>query len=773
MSQAPRSLSQVLLYSVLLILSVYPICLSAQINEQLAPTSVPGPARNSLELEAITWSGCSGIQPQQLLGVIQSRESELSLTRQLALYYYENLKRNPATPPQMMRTLTGVQHDLREELRYFNPHVAEDDSAAIVRFYDVNGYHQATVTWNFGYVRSTDKNTLSFTVQEGPRAIIDSILIVGLDSLPVDVQQAIQSVRTVKSNSPFSEADLEADFRSMVKTLQYNGYYLAGYERPTVIMSADKLHDSVAVIFRTGPRKRIGTIVFEENTAGYGTITESMKQRQLEFSVGEWYNADLIEKSRTNLINLSVFETVIIDTVASEVLDSTFNPITDSNLAIRVFTKCSKPYDVGANLLLYQTAIDNYLNFGVGLTALHRNAFGGAQTASVTAQYVLQDISRVFQNQPLLSEALLSGVLGWPSIFRLWDWRAGLQLNTYYSLRLLVSPFRLESFGVGGRLPVNLPATRVVNGFDVTASVERQLPRNFEQALDSALADAPTKEDSSYVLSTYNQFLVLDNYLNGAKRFFTGIYAGLNIRGEHRDNPVDPRKGNFFNLSAEVGFGAGRFVRSQFFYTQLIPSSEHLTFATKVKIGHIQLLDFTRGSNGADTNTYVPLDRQFFAGGAASIRSYPSRLLHDPRSGVITSLNPSQSEILANVVGSASLLELSFESRYRFPKPTGMDEFWASIIARSGITVFADYGNAFNRMTKDLYGAMRFSDLIEGSVLAAGVGYRFETPVGPFRVDFATSVYDPLRSEGQWITNRKLPFSTSNWYLSLGLGHAF
>lgn len=744
-------------------------------QDSLLQRVVPGNnlVRDQQELEAIAWEGCSGILPEQLLGVIQTRESELSTTRQLALYYYENLRRNKTTPTQIMQTLTKVQHDLKDELRYYNPQLAQEDSAAIVRFYDINGYHTTTVSWRFAYNSVTDKNTLTFTINEGKRAVLDSILVLGLDSLPAEVERAVTLSRKVRTADPYSEINIEADLRQIVRTLQNNGYNRAGYERPTVIVSSDKLHDSLIVRFITGNRKRIGSIVFEENTSGFPSVNETIRSRQLEFSVGEWYNRDKIEQSRNNLFNLSVFESVVIDTVSSEVVDSNMERQTDSMVVVRVFTKNSKPYDVGANLLLYQTAIDNYLNFGVGLTAMHRNAFGGAQTASITAQYVLQDISRAFQSQPLESEALLSAVLGWPSLFRIWDWRAGLQSNTYYSLRLLVSPFRLESFGVGARLPVNLPPARAVNGFDITASVERQVPRNFELALDSALNDAQTKEDTAYVLSTYNQFLVLDSYLKSSGRFFTGIYAGLNIRSEHRDNPIDPRRGYFFNLSSEVGYGAGSFVRSQVFYNQILPSGKNLTFASKVKLGHIQLLNFTRGSTGTDTNTYVPLERQFFSGGSASIRSYSSRLLHDPHSGVIANVDPSQDQILANVVGSATLLELGIEARFRFPKPAGLAAFWASNVERSGVTIFADFGNAFNRMTKDLYGSMTVGDLLFGSVLAVGVGYRYETPVGPFRIDYATSVYDPLRSEGQWVTNRVNPLSPANWRLSIGLGQAF
>ena len=195
--------------------------------------------------------------------------------------------------------------------------------------------------------------------------------------------------------------------------------------------------------------------------------------------------------------------------------------------------------------------------------------------------------------------------------------------------------------------------------------------------------------------------------------------------------------------------------------------------ATKVKLGHIQLLEFERGSP-IDTNTYVPLERQFFAGGAASIRSFPARLLHDPNSGSLGLEDPNDERILSNVVGSGTLLELGMEFRFKFERPRGATGLWAQTVERSGITLFTDVGNAFNRLTTDLYGSMRLEDLWRGSVVALGIGYRFDTPVGPFRIDYATSVYDPTRPNGQVIWNgRQNVMGSENWQLSIGLGHAF
>ena len=143
-------------------------------------------------------------------------------------------------------------------------------------------------------------------------------------------------------------------------------------------------------------------------------------------------------------------------------------------------------------------------------------------------------------------------------------------------------------------------------------------------------------------------------------------------------------------------------------------------------------------------------------------------------SGVIETENPSDVRILDNVIGSGSLIELSLELRWTFSRPRGMTGLAASFIERSGITFFTDVGNAYNRLTKDLYGKANLGDYFKGAAVAMGLGYRFNTPVGPFRFDVATSVYDPMRGSGQVIWNgRRDVFGTDNLQISVGLGHAF
>jgi outer membrane protein assembly factor BamA len=755
--------SPLIIVLIVALLAVSPITAQQQTSGFVRPGD-PSIQAEVQELQEIRFEGLEQTTPEQLLGIISARASELSISHQLTRYFRANVRQNPSSPTILINHLDSIARTMESEVRYYEVRTAEGDSAALLTYLNQNGFHKARVRHGFGRDGKTGRNTLVFRVSEGPRAVIDTVIYLGLSDLPSDVADRVDSRRQLRSGEPFSENAIDGEVRLVYEELRNSGYFRAWADRPYVGRSADLMHDTVVIVVDPGTRCKISALIFEENSGGYPSITEGTRRRQLEMEEGQWFSADRVSRSRNNLITLGAFESVTIDTVPADQCPMGVQPNTDSTIALRVFTRNAKYYDVGTDLLLYQTSIDNYLNFGVGALALHRNAFGGAQQLSLQGQFVLQDISRAFQGQQLETETIAQIGFDWPSAFRVLDQRARLIANTQYSLRRLVETFQLESSTMTLRMPISLYQHTLFNGLEFSTSFERQIPRDYQGALDSALVRAETPAEIENILQTFLSFVALENHLQTGA-FLTGAFVGFSLRGEHRDNPVNPTNGIFTSVSAEYGDGAGRFVRAQFFngtYTSLRP---RLVAATKVRLGHIMLID--------PLNTYVPLERQFFAGGAASIRSYPSRQLHDVTSGSLN-FEGDEARIFNNILGSASLIELGFELRYSFKRPSTWPDLLATFVESSGITLFTDVGNAFNRLTVDKYNTARLYDFLAGSVVAAGIGYRFQTPVGPFRVDYATSIYDPaLGSEAVIWNGRRNIFAFSNWQLSIGLGHAF
>ena len=135
------------------------------------------------------------------------------------------------------------------------------------------------------------------------------------------------------------------------------------------------------------------------------------------------------------------------------------------------------------------------------------------------------------------------------------------------------------------------------------------------------------------------------------------------------------------------------FYKSTVSFKYLRAVSERNTLIGSVQYGAISTNDFTR----------VPASQRFFAGGDRSIRGYKYR-------------DVSPRNLAGDAVGGRYLEILSAEYNYRF-------------LDRWSAAAFVDAGRAFNNFD-------------QAYSVGAGVGIRWQSPVGPFRVDVAKPVGD-------------------------------
>lgn len=157
--------------------------------------------------------------------------------------------------------------------------------------------------------------------------------------------------------------------------------------------------------------------------------------------------------------------------------------------------------------------------------------------------------------------------------------------------------------------------------------------------------------------------------------------------------------------SFQALYGSRHFLSSIDFYKSVVTFkylkaiSNKNTLIGAVQYGAISTNDFER----------VPASQRFFAGGDRSIRGFRFR-----------DVSPRNAD--GDVVGGRYLEVMSGEYSYRF-----MD--------RWSVAAFVDAGRAFNN----------FDDAYS---VGAGVGIRWQSPVGPFRIDLAKPVSDGDEDRG-------------------------
>jgi translocation and assembly module TamA len=143
--------------------------------------------------------------------------------------------------------------------------------------------------------------------------------------------------------------------------------------------------------------------------------------------------------------------------------------------------------------------------------------------------------------------------------------------------------------------------------------------------------------------------------------------------------------------------------------TAYYPVNDSLVIAGRVRAGSIQ---------GIDRDDLAP-SRRYYGGGGGSVRGYGFQRL-----GPFEPVDPADPDARRNPVGGRSLNEFAVEARYRF--------------GNFGIVPFIDAGNSYED-SLPTFSALRWG---------AGIGGRFYTNFGPFRVDVATPL-NPRPGDGK------------------------
>jgi outer membrane protein assembly factor BamA len=202
---------------------------------------------------------------------------------------------------------------------------------------------------------------------------------------------------------------------------------------------------------------------------------------------------------------------------------------------------------------------------------------------------------------------------------------------------------------------------------------------------------------------------------------------GFDFQRTTSDNILNAHRGYQFALHVEQ---AGRILPGTFNYfaasidgRHYLPVSASLVFASRLQVGNID------PTNGDPAN--VPFAKKYFLGGATSLRGWGQYEVSPVESGI--------------PLGGNSLFAISEEIR-------------AVVSGNVGAVLFFDGGNVWSRQSQVALGDLRYD---------VGPGLRYETPVGPIRIDFGYQL-NPIPG----LLVNGLP-QTRRWRIHFSIGQAF
>jgi outer membrane protein assembly factor BamA len=643
-----------------------------------------------------------------------------------------------AESPRFLGLFSGVVYDYS----VFDRFVLDRDLQRVERYYRARGYYQARARAGRVFFISPQQVKVEIRIDEGQPTRIGRIDFHGIEALPqVSIDEAKRSVRALlDTHQVFDEDKFAASEDALRNSFADHGYAYVKVQRAADV---DLPKNAVAIGYfvTLGPRARFG----EVRITGLGEIPEAPVRRALALVPGSPYSRRELDSAQRALLDLNVFSSVVIDPDIAAAGEGQVAPLVPIN--VRVEPAKLRAIHLGGGVQVDSIQTDVHVLGGWE----NRNFLGGLRslTFDVKPGVVLYPtrIPTLQRPERLLPEGRANAQFRQPGFL---EARTGL----FTRLDGSIAPVILAPDQTTG------PILGYRDG-RITAGLDRSYWKLYGSLSHTV------QVDSAF---TYAGRLDPDLHL------ITISYPEAFLTLDLRDSKVHPHDwGGYLSTDwqiAGVG-GDARDVRMQSEARGYVPLSKRVTLATRASIGLLFPGNYgdtlEAAAHGADLSAERPhwvrdiqlmFLRGFFSGGSGSNRGYalreigPHGIVPQASSTLAKACDPSTptGDTSCDLpLGGFTLWEASIELRFPISG------------AFSG-ALFTDTSDVSDRKVD-----FRFNR----PHLSVGVGFRYDTPVGPIRLDTGYRVpglQAPAGSvdEGVPAETFGLPIA-----ISFGIGEAF
>lgn len=528
---------------------------------------------------------------------------------------------------------------------------------------------------------------------------------------------------------PASFAAVAEARATLERNLQDRGHPFARVSEGVLRLMGKPELDVVYTV-NPGPRVAIGEVRIKGNALTQDLVVLD----RITLESGDLYSAAEVERSRQRLARLGLFSSVTIelfdDDATAEVRDLLVVVKERPQFAVEVGAGAS--VEDGPRAFL-AGEVRNIVGLGLGLRgrgqlnyprAFYDFLYDPEDPNNPLNRFRTFDDNLLFQyGQFLEGQAVITAEL--PKVYGMpFDTR--LHVDNVL-LREIRPAFTLNRFSVLGGVDMQ-PA----GWLHVEPQVEGEISDFACQTLVSADVNDPCgsgiarRRDAGYIRQT-------------TYRMVTSV--------DLRDNPVRPQSGAWLSGVGELGLGSGElridgaeattlinsdFVKLTASGVGYVPLAPDFVWAVSVRGGNIFAFTSDRGT------AYIPLFKRFYLGGTNSIRGFREdellpaddcRFPAAPPAGNARPCADGEPPVGRAPYDAAPSLGGSFFVN-------GRSELRVGIIGDLELGAFVDVGQL-------LENAAAFHPA--GFAAGAGVGLRYNTPVGPFAVDLGWKVIDGAR----------------------------
>lgn len=645
--------------------------------------------------------------------------------------------------------LLGVFRGVIYEYSLFDRFVLQRDLARVEAFYRAKGYYEAHA--RAGRVFKTKDNhvRVEIVVEEGLPIVVRRARVVGIEDLPEPIATAARNAaeRGLVAGKPFEEEAFQKTEAAVRRALSDRGYAWATSKGDAAV---DLVAHSADVVFtvRHGPKGIGGPVTVE----GLGELPEAPVRRALDLVEGKPYSEADLEAAQQALLDLGVFAAVKIEPQLGDGPPPAPAPGEDAvRVPVKVTVEPSRLKTIRLGGGVEFDALKTDVHGLVGWE--NRNFFGGLRSFSVDFRpgvvlYPLRVNNLAVPNR-FLPEERLRVDFRQPGFLEA-------RTNFFDRPELNVYPVLLNP---------NPPPNQNVLGYGEARNaigVDRTAWRFFGAISHNLQVAYPF----SYIGTK-------DPTLNTIVISYPELLTQLDLRNDK----MHPRKGILVGNTLQVAGGpfggSARDVKVQPELRGYVPVTKHLVFAARGSVGFLwpsNYGDVIRQppsqyppdvATAATTRDYqLTFFRGFFSGGPSSNRGYPLRGV-GPQAVVpfLTPQTEAAKQDLAcgdqclSPTGGFTLWEASAELRYNINGPLS-------------VATFCDASDVSPR-TNDI----RLKHLH----LSCGPGARYDTPVGPIRLDVGYRI-PGMQVIGGLTPDEKRPDTFAFGIpiaVSIGIGEAF